>query len=395
MFPRTNKTVYPQHKSLQMAELPKVAVVFDYRGRSTPTKPGSIHIRIYHNKELYYIPVGVSVLPREWNKSTCQVENRLDMLELNERIAIVLRDAQDYINTSIKRGGFSIAAMRVHKKHSEDKSFLDYIAARIADRGLRPNTVKNHTSSLRVLTEFGRIVNFSDLSYEKIIEYDAWLHERYTSQVSIHTHHKILKVYINDAIRGGIITDNPYSRFSVSRGKSEKRRYLTDDEVTRLRDAVIKRKTFDQVRDLFLFQCYTGLAYADLCRFDFKDAVSRNGKYVILDRRVKTGEDYYLVLLDPAVEILKKYKWKLPTLTNQQYNLRIKVVADMVGLGKNLTSHMARHTFAVFAINHGVPIETLAKMMGHTDVKTTQQYAKIINSTVEAAYDSLNASFKG
>ena len=67
----------------------------------------------------------------------------------------------------------------------------------------------------------------------------------------------------------------------------------------------------------------------------------------------------------------------------------------MVGLGKNLTSHMARHTFAVFAINHGVPIETLAKMMGHTDVKTTQQYAKIINSTVEAAYDSLNASFKG
>ena len=93
----------------------------------------------------------------------------------------------------------------------------------------------------------------------------------------------------------------------------------------------------------------------------------------------------------PAVDILRKYDFKLPMMSNAQYNLRLKVLADYAGIDKVLTSHMGRHTFAVLCLNNGVGIETLAKMMGHTDIKTTQIYAKVLDEQVEQAFDDLEA----
>ena len=101
------------------------------------------------------------------------------------------------------------------------------------------------------------------------------------------------------------------------------------------------------------------------------------------------------MLLSPAVEILKKYDFKLNVLTNQKYNLYLKVIANAAGLGNSLTSHMARHTFAVYCLNHGVPIEILSKMMGHTDIRTTQLYAKVANKSVESAFELLENNLKG
>lgn len=167
------------------------------------------------------------------------------------------------------------------------------------------------------------------------------------------------------------------------------RKYLTEQELSTIRQAKMGTSTLNKIRDLFVFQCFTGLAYADLAKFDFTGAVERNGKYIVHDVRQKSGENFYIVLLSPAVEILKKYNFKLPLISSQKYNTHLKIVATAAGVDKNLTSHMGRHTFAVYCLNHGVRIETLAKMMGHTDIKTTQLYAKIANSTVEAAFDSL------
>jgi len=120
--------------------------------------------------------------------------------------------------------------------------------------------------------------------------------------------------------------------------------------------------------------------------------MERDGKSIILDRRKKTDEDYYIVLLSPALAILKKYGYKLPLISNVRYNYYLKVVAQFAKIDKPLTTHMARHTFAVFALNHGIKIEVLAKMMGHTDIKTTQIYAKILDSSVEAGFDVLEKS---
>lgn len=132
------------------------------------------------------------------------------------------------------------------------------------------------------------------------------------------------------------------------------------------------------------------MAYGDLYNFDFINKIEKRGsKYVIADRRVKTNEDYFIVLLTPAMDILKKYDFKLPIMSNQKYNYYLKVAASFAKIDKSLTSHCARHTFAVFALNNKVPIEVVSKMLGHTNIKTTQIYAKILNSEVEKGFDAL------
>lgn len=158
----------------------------------------------------------------------------------------------------------------------------------------------------------------------------------------------------------------------------------------KVKDAQIDSETICRVRDLFIFQAYTGISYADLAKFNFKrDVQKRGNKYVILDIRLKTEENYFIVLLSPAMEILKKYDYVLPIISNQQYNLRLKIVADYAGLDRNLTVHMSRHTFATMCLNNGVKMENVSKMLGHTNVRTTQQYAKVLNAEVEKDFEML------
>lgn len=115
---------------------------------------------------------------------------------------------------------------------------------------------------------------------------------------------------------------------------------------------------------------------------------------VIHDVRQKTEETYFIVLLSPALEVLERYKFILPVISNQQYNLRLKIVADYAKIDKNLTVHMARHTFATMCLNNGVKIENVSKMLGHSNIKTTQEYAKVLNSEVEKSFDLLESKIK-
>lgn len=191
-------------------------------------------------------------------------------------------------------------------------------------------------------------------------------------------------------MRFDLLKEDPYKGERFSRGKHAIRKYLTAEELKKVKNAQIDSETICRVRDLFVFQAYTGIAYADLAKFDFKHELQKRGdKYVILDARVKTDENYFIVLLSPAMEILRKYDFVLPKITNQQYNLRLKIVADYAGFDRNLTVHMARHTFATMCLNNGVKMENVSKMLGHTNVRTTQQYAKVLNTEVEKDFEML------
>lgn len=187
-----------------------------------------------------------------------------------------------------------------------------------------------------------------------------------------------------------LLKNDPYKGERFSRGKHAIRKYLTAEELKKVKDAQIDSETICRVRDLFIFQAYTGISYADLAKFNFKrDVQKRGNKYVILDIRLKTEENYFIVLLSPAMEILRKYDYVLPIISNQQYNLRLKIVADYAELDRNLTVHMSRHTFATMCLNNGVKMENVSKMLGHTNVRTTQQYAKVLNAEVEKDFEML------
>ena len=143
--------------------------------------------------------------------------------------------------------------------------------------------------------------------------------------------------------------------------------------------------------DLFLIQCYTGLSYSDLMTTDFTKAENHNGN-LILPRttRVKTGTQFYITLLSPVISILERYDYKLPKTSLVADSAQLKLIEEETNIGKHLTSHVGRHTFATtIAHGSGIPIEVVSKMLGHTNIQTTQIYAKILPKQVEQGFEQI------
>ena len=165
------------------------------------------------------------------------------------------------------------------------------------------------------------------------------------------------------------------------------------EELQAIRNLELNDRQLCKVRDLFVFQCYTGLSWVDLSMFNYDECtVEHNGIIYIDGERIKTGTKFYTPILIPAMDILKKYNYKFMVPTVQFFNRSLKIIAELVGLKKPLTSHIGRHTFATTVVlANDVPIEALSKMLGHTKVSVTQIYAKILNSSVEKHSEKLNS----
>ena len=147
-------------------------------------------------------------------------------------------------------------------------------------------------------------------------------------------------------------------------------------------------------RDLFVFQLYTGLAYSDTQNFNISDYKLIDGTWKNTGERIKTGVAYVSQLLPPAVEILERYNWQVPKLDNSDYNLCLKALGMACGIERPLHSHMARHTFATWMLRHGVPIEHVSKMLGHTNIIQTQRYAKIVAADIHDDFDKVAEKLK-
>ena len=138
-----------------------------------------------------------------------------------------------------------------------------------------------------------------------------------------------------------------------------------------------------RIRDLFIFAAYTGLAFCDTQDFDFRTMTEQIGDLYYIDgSRLKTGTNFFTPILPPAMEVLKKYNFKLPKISNQKANDILHMIEVRMGLNKPVTFHVARHSFATLSLSHDIPIEKVARMLGHKDIKTTQIYAKVLKSTI-------------
>lgn len=186
--------------------------------------------------------------------------------------------------------------------------------------------------------------------------------------------------------------------------KIVEREFLTQEEIQKIIDKELKMERLDQVRDIFIFCCFTGLAYADVKKLTKDDVViGVDGEQWIKTRRTKTDTRSNIPILPIAQTIIEKYldnelmKVKnlvLPVLSNQKMNAYIKEIADLCDINKNLTFHLARHTFATtVTLSNGVPIESVSKMLGHTNLKTTQHYAKILDMKVSKDMEILRNKF--
>lgn len=252
----------------------------------------------------------------------------------------------------------------------------------------------------RFLSERLRLsdIPFSALDKSFVDKFDLYLRtERRLAPRTIILYMSRLHTVVNKALAAGIITADPFAGYEPPRPK-RKRRYLTREELKRLMTTPLPASRLYLVRDLFLFSCYTGISYGDMCRLTTTNLeTAEDGTTWIKATREKTGVEFEIPLLDLSLHIIDKYRdimpdgKLLPMYGNSELNKGLKQLAAACGIDRKLTFHMARHTYATeIALSHGVPMETISRMLGHSRVDTTQIYAQVTDDKIDSDTQSLN-----
>lgn len=191
-----------------------------------------------------------------------------------------------------------------------------------------------------------------------------------------------LKTIFTYARDNGIININPFVNIRYNKVEPDIK-YLTEEELRRIQTCEIDNKSLSDVRDAFVLQAATGLSYADIYALT-KDDIQLEGEvYYIAKKRRKTGTAFTTVVLPPGVEVLRRHNWQLRIISNQKYNTMLKTIQVLAGIETNLTTHLARKTFATHLLNSGVRIETVAAALGHKHTTiTATYYSKLKQETV-------------
>ncbi|MDI9605502.1 MAG: site-specific integrase [Bacteroidota bacterium] len=208
---------------------------------------------------------------------------------------------------------------------------------------------------------------------------------------------QLFKSIILIARKNGLLLTDPFADYQIRFQKVD-RGYLTEDELKAILEKKFTNKRLEQVRDVFLFSCFTGLAYIDVKNLKKENIrKSFDGNLWIMTKRQKTNVQSNVLLLDIPLKILEKYEGKLPNdkilpvSSNQKMNAYLKEIGTLCNIDKDLTFHLARHTFATtVTLAKGVPIESVSKMLGHTKMQTTQIYARITNEKISRDMSELS-----
>lgn len=282
-------------------------------------------------------------------------------------------------------------------------SFIEHFEKRV---GVNRAAKSAHTyrcayeHAARFLSERLRVpdVPFSALDRSFIDKFDLYLRtERRLAPNTIVLYMSRLHTVINKAIAAGIITADPFAGYEPPRPE-RRRRYLTREELQRLMITPLPSPKLYLVRDLFLFSCYTGISYGDMCRLTAANLeTAEDGTVWIKAAREKTNVEFEIPLLDLPLHIIDKYRDTapdgrlLPMYGNSELNKGLKHLATVCGIDRKLTFHMARHTYATeITLSHGVPMETVSRMLGHSRVDTTQIYAQVTDNKIDTDTQSLD-----
>lgn len=355
--------------------------------------------------------------PRElWNqKSGRAIGNKPQAKQLNAYLdslslkvlqarQLLLDSGKDITVEGIKnlllgRSEQNILLLEVFKEHNEK------MAAQL-DSEYAPGTLERYTTSLEhtrsfIKWKYGKEdIEIRKLNYEFISDYEFWF--KTVRKCSHNTTVKYLsnmKKIVLICVKKGWLAKNPFAEYKMVK-REVNRESLTEEELMRISKRQFSMDRLNQVKDIFIFSCYTGLAYVDVKNLRKENIITGiDGNSWISVFRQKTDSPTRLPLLPEALAILKKYEnhkgreitgQLLPVPSNQKMNAYLKEIADLCEIHKELSSHIARHTFATtVTLGNGVPIETVSKMLGHKSIKQTQLYAKIMDTKISIEMNAL------
>ncbi len=372
-------------------ELPVVSLRYDRYKKASALNAAVIEIRIYFEGKAKYMSTRIRVYPKEWKNGI--VTNRFDAVILNKQLEKILVDVKQVVYDMYEEGHVDIDAIpaRLQAKRKPSHTLLDFCIerAKIRKYGKTKDSQERYDRFIRFLIEYDKIKTFYDLSEAKIVELDKYLIKKNMKAKSRwNNYHRFLNSFILDAQKENLVQVNPYDRVKIDHGNDFDgiNKCLTPEEFHILRTAKMPNEKLERVRDLFVFQAYSCMAYHDLKRLNPKDFKEVVGLQVLTGQRGKTNVDYTVAFIQPAIDILEKYKGKLPMLSNVKYNQYIKEAVAAAGINKSVTTHWARHTGATLLLNAGVPMHIVSKVCGHSTTKMTEKiYAKLFPTAVAEA----------
>lgn len=277
---------------------------------------------------------------------------------------------------------------------------------------LAPGTIRNFGITENYIKKFldeklkTSDIYLKQLDYKFICDFENYLHNywpenhpRAMKQNTVMKHIQRLRKMVTLSYHLEWLQKDPFIRWKPTFEKTN-REFLSENELSNLENYHFTVERLERVKDLFIFSCYTGISYIDIMQLTHSNIHKGiDGNNWIITKRQKTKAAVKVPLLYKAQELIDKYKEHpmtvvsetlFPVITNEKLNFYLKEVAQACGITKNLTFHMARHTFATtITLTNGVPIETVSKMLGHTKIATTQIYARVIERKVSEDMNAL------
>ncbi len=366
---------------------PNLTYVFDRKGQASKTKPGTVELRICFRKVRKYISSGVKVFPKEWSNGS--VVGRKDWKELNAQLQIMHKKCMEIVTRMMDEGCLDLNAVPgiLKAEITQQETFIDY-AKEVAERRYRTiskGTREHYELLFRFLVKWKGLTYFSDITERTILRMDDELRRMGLKECSRWNYHKLVKSFIIAAVEDGLVKRNPYARLDIHRGNEDGlTRFLTPEEFHRFESCIIPSESLRKVRDVFVFQTYTMMAYSDLAEFDYKKCVKADGQLIYKAKRQKTGQEFVVVIMKPALAILQKYDYQLPIISNVKYNAYLKLAVMYAKIDKPVTTHWARHTGATMLLNEGnVPMHIVQHILGHSTIRETEKtYAKVLDKSI-------------
>lgn len=372
----------------------------------------SVMLRIYLNNERLSLgSTGISVKSSQWDKEKERIKGRTtEALNTNlqlDNIASGLQsifrriEMSDVVSLERIKSEFLgkkeeiDTLMQLFEKHNGDVA--KQVGVSVGKATLQKyNVCKRHFSEFLEKQYKRSDIKLTELTYVVIREFDLYLRTEVGQNPNTAT--KTMKTFKTITLLGqkmGVLLHDPFMnhRFHI---EPVNRGFLTDEEILPIANKDLGISRLELVRDIFIFSCFTGLAYIDVSNLTPDHIVTLGDKQWIMTQRQKTSVETNVLLLDIPKAIIAKYGGKtyrngklFPMLTNQKTNSYLKEIADICGIKKNLTFHLARHTFATMSLSKRVPMESVSKMLGHTNIRTTQIYARITNKKIEHDMEEL------
>lgn len=388
-------------KKIETMEKKSISVIYDRRKTVAKTGTGTVDICVYlGNRTRKYISIK-NCSPYEWEVYAKSPELQLQKKIYSAIVESMLKCGEELTvenfnkHLGITPENTSSAIIERRKRMSSPNGFINFIKEEMEKETLAPGTLGRRDVVLKALERYGKLNRFADVTDKGVKGFDDFLRaeDKTRTDQCLNNYHKVVKKYSRLAFQMDYIAKNPYDSplCKFKRGKSNERHPLSEEELK----VVISLKNLqapeENARDLFIFASYTGLSYGDTQAFDFKTMTEKIGDtYYIDGERIKNGHSYFTPILPPAMAILKKHNYKLPKISNQKLDFYLHNVERLAKLNKPMTSHVARHTFATIVLNYDIPIEDLARMLGHHNIRTTQIYAKISKKNVSRHTSTLS-----